>query len=79
MSLFPEIAARPRTLAGNLSGGQRQMLAFACPARQSGSAAAGRAFRRAVAEDRGRDHVGAIARALVSRLPSWSSRMFSPP
>ncbi|MFG1423308.1 branched-chain amino acid ABC transporter ATP-binding protein [Roseixanthobacter liquoris] len=30
LSLFPEIAARPRTLAGNLSGGQRQMLAFAC-------------------------------------------------
>ncbi|MEP9366735.1 ABC transporter ATP-binding protein [Xanthobacter sp. VNH20] len=30
LSLFPEISARPRTLAGNLSGGQRQMLAFAC-------------------------------------------------
>ncbi|MFG1461991.1 ABC transporter ATP-binding protein [Xanthobacter sp. DSM 24535] len=30
LALFPEIAARPRTLAGNLSGGQRQMLAFAC-------------------------------------------------
>ena len=30
MALFPEIAARSRTLAGNLSGGQRQMVAFAC-------------------------------------------------
>jgi len=30
LSLFPEIGARPKTLAGNLSGGQRQMLAFAC-------------------------------------------------
>jgi branched-chain amino acid transport system ATP-binding protein/neutral amino acid transport system ATP-binding protein len=30
MALFPEIAARPKLLAGNLSGGQRQMLAFAC-------------------------------------------------
>jgi branched-chain amino acid transport system ATP-binding protein len=30
MELFPEIAARPKLLAGNLSGGQRQMLAFAC-------------------------------------------------
>jgi ABC-type branched-subunit amino acid transport system ATPase component len=29
-SLFPELAARHKTLAGNLSGGQRQMLAFAC-------------------------------------------------
>ncbi len=28
--LFPEIAGRRRLLAGNLSGGQRQMLAFAC-------------------------------------------------
>jgi ABC-type branched-subunit amino acid transport system ATPase component len=30
MSLFPELGQRPKTLAGNLSGGQRQMLAFAC-------------------------------------------------
>jgi ABC-type branched-subunit amino acid transport system ATPase component len=30
MGLFPEIARRPKMLAGNLSGGQRQMLAFAC-------------------------------------------------
>ena len=30
MELFPQIAARPKMLAGNLSGGQRQMLAFAC-------------------------------------------------
>ncbi|MDA9391838.1 hypothetical protein WN73_14670 [Bradyrhizobium sp. CCBAU 45394] len=30
LSLFPEIAQRPKLLAGNLSGGQRQMLAFAC-------------------------------------------------
>ncbi len=30
MSMFPEIWRRPQTLAGNLSGGQRQMLAFAC-------------------------------------------------
>ncbi|TCT01664.1 ABC transporter ATP-binding protein [Aquabacter spiritensis] len=30
LALFPELAARPGTLAGNLSGGQRQMLAFAC-------------------------------------------------
>ena len=30
MELFPEIARRPKLLAGNLSGGQRQMLAFAC-------------------------------------------------
>jgi branched-chain amino acid transport system ATP-binding protein len=30
MALFPEIAKRPKLLAGNLSGGQRQMLAFAC-------------------------------------------------
>ena len=30
LDLFPEIAARPKMLAGNLSGGQRQMLAFAC-------------------------------------------------
>lgn len=30
MELFPEIAQRPKLLAGNLSGGQRQMLAFAC-------------------------------------------------
>ncbi len=28
--LFPELAARHKTLAGNLSGGERQMLAFAC-------------------------------------------------
>jgi len=30
LALFPEIAARRRLLAGHLSGGQRQMLAFAC-------------------------------------------------
>ncbi len=30
LSLFPEIGRRAKTLAGNLSGGQRQMLAFAC-------------------------------------------------
>lgn len=30
LSMFPEITRRPKTLAGNLSGGQRQMLAFAC-------------------------------------------------
>lgn len=30
LSMFPEIARRPKVLAGNLSGGQRQMLAFAC-------------------------------------------------
>jgi branched-chain amino acid transport system ATP-binding protein len=30
LELFPQIAARPKMLAGNLSGGQRQMLAFAC-------------------------------------------------
>ncbi|MFG1213407.1 ABC transporter ATP-binding protein [Xanthobacter flavus] len=30
LDLFPELRLRPRTLAGNLSGGQRQMLAFAC-------------------------------------------------
>lgn len=30
LDLFPEIRARQKTLAGNLSGGQRQMLAFAC-------------------------------------------------
>ena len=29
MDLFPDIAARPRELAGRLSGGQRQMLALA--------------------------------------------------
>lgn len=29
LSMFPELVRRPRTLAGNLSGGQRQMLAFA--------------------------------------------------
>ncbi|WP_375456354.1 ABC transporter ATP-binding protein [uncultured Methylobacterium sp.] len=29
LALFPELAARARTLAGNLSGGQRQMVAFA--------------------------------------------------
>jgi branched-chain amino acid transport system ATP-binding protein len=29
-ALFPELPARFKTLAGNLSGGQRQMLAFAC-------------------------------------------------
>jgi ABC-type branched-subunit amino acid transport system ATPase component len=30
LAMFPEITGRMRTLAGNLSGGQRQMLAFAC-------------------------------------------------
>jgi branched-chain amino acid transport system ATP-binding protein/neutral amino acid transport system ATP-binding protein len=30
LELFPEVAARRRLLAGHLSGGQRQMLAFAC-------------------------------------------------
>jgi branched-chain amino acid transport system ATP-binding protein/neutral amino acid transport system ATP-binding protein len=30
MTLFPELGLRPRLPAGNLSGGQRQMLAFAC-------------------------------------------------
>jgi branched-chain amino acid transport system ATP-binding protein len=30
LSLFPEILRRPKELAGSLSGGQRQMLAFAC-------------------------------------------------
>ena len=30
MALFPELAARGRAPAGDLSGGQRQMLAFAC-------------------------------------------------
>lgn len=30
MEMFPELGQRPSTLAGNLSGGQRQMLAFAC-------------------------------------------------
>ncbi|MFG1360566.1 branched-chain amino acid ABC transporter ATP-binding protein [Xanthobacter pseudotagetidis] len=30
LALFPELGQRPKTLAGNLSGGQRQMLAFAC-------------------------------------------------
>jgi ABC-type branched-subunit amino acid transport system ATPase component len=30
MELFPEISTRLSTLAGSLSGGQRQMLAFAC-------------------------------------------------
>ena len=30
LALFPELTARSRTLAGNLSGGQRQMVAFAC-------------------------------------------------
>lgn len=29
-ALFPELSARYKALAGNLSGGQRQMLAFAC-------------------------------------------------
>jgi branched-chain amino acid transport system ATP-binding protein len=29
-ALFPELPSRFKTLAGNLSGGQRQMLAFAC-------------------------------------------------
>ncbi|WP_430912944.1 ABC transporter ATP-binding protein [Methylobacterium sp. sgz302541] len=30
LALFPELAGRGRTLAGNLSGGQRQMVAIAC-------------------------------------------------
>ena len=30
LALFPELTARSGTLAGNLSGGQRQMVAFAC-------------------------------------------------
>ncbi len=30
LALFPDLAARGKTLAGNLSGGQRQTLAFAC-------------------------------------------------
>ena len=30
LALFPELTRRAATLAGNLSGGQRQMLAFAC-------------------------------------------------
>jgi ABC-type branched-subunit amino acid transport system ATPase component len=30
VSLFPELPGRFKALAGNLSGGQRQMLAFAC-------------------------------------------------
>jgi ABC-type branched-subunit amino acid transport system ATPase component len=30
LALFPELPAHYRKLAGNLSGGQRQMLAFAC-------------------------------------------------
>jgi len=30
MDMFPDIADRRKLLAGNLSGGQRQMLAFAC-------------------------------------------------
>jgi branched-chain amino acid transport system ATP-binding protein len=30
LQMFPEIVRRPKALAGNLSGGQRQMLAFAC-------------------------------------------------
>ncbi len=30
LALFPELPAKFRELAGNLSGGQRQMLAFAC-------------------------------------------------
>jgi branched-chain amino acid transport system ATP-binding protein len=30
LSLFPELTRRAAALAGNLSGGQRQMLAFAC-------------------------------------------------
>jgi branched-chain amino acid transport system ATP-binding protein len=30
VALFPELPSRFRALAGNLSGGQRQMLAFAC-------------------------------------------------
>jgi ABC-type branched-subunit amino acid transport system ATPase component len=29
-ALFPELSARHKALAGNLSGGQRQMLALAC-------------------------------------------------
>jgi branched-chain amino acid transport system ATP-binding protein/neutral amino acid transport system ATP-binding protein len=29
-ALFPELPSRYQALAGNLSGGQRQMLAFAC-------------------------------------------------
>jgi len=29
-AMFPELVRRPKMLAGNLSGGQRQMLAFAC-------------------------------------------------
>lgn len=30
LDMFPDIASRQNLLAGNLSGGQRQMLAFAC-------------------------------------------------
>jgi branched-chain amino acid transport system ATP-binding protein/neutral amino acid transport system ATP-binding protein len=30
LAMFPQIAGRMRQLAGNLSGGERQMLAFAC-------------------------------------------------
>jgi branched-chain amino acid transport system ATP-binding protein len=30
LAMFPELGGRMRQLAGNLSGGQRQMLAFAC-------------------------------------------------
>jgi branched-chain amino acid transport system ATP-binding protein/neutral amino acid transport system ATP-binding protein len=30
LAMFPQIGERKRQLAGNLSGGQRQMLAFAC-------------------------------------------------
>ena len=30
LALFPQIGRRLRQLAGNLSGGERQMLAFAC-------------------------------------------------
>jgi branched-chain amino acid transport system ATP-binding protein len=30
LAQFPELMRRPKLLAGNLSGGQRQMLAFAC-------------------------------------------------
>ena len=30
LAMFPEIARQPKVPAGNLSGGQRQMLAFAC-------------------------------------------------
>jgi branched-chain amino acid transport system ATP-binding protein len=30
LAMFPQLAGRMRQLAGNLSGGQRQMLAFAC-------------------------------------------------